>query len=165
MKRRMESRRSKRRGREGDPKTFEAFVQIEKVEEQSKDQTKQQMLETFKMADRTIVNDSDLQSFYSRIEALLLELGDLVLQRLDALGSCQELVKADDLGDDLVAHGDHASRILAARAARSSAMASSVHLGLAVYAHHWSRGAWVSSVHLRSPLITSALTPKLLFPP
>jgi dCMP deaminase len=66
--------RMKARGRENDPNTYEAFVKLEKAVMQNADTTKHQLIETFKMADKTIVNDSDIMGFYERIDVLLGEL-------------------------------------------------------------------------------------------
>jgi dCMP deaminase len=63
--------RMKRRNREGDPKTLEAFERIEAAEMKNPDPTQQQWFKTFKMSDRQISNDSDLQEFYENIDALL----------------------------------------------------------------------------------------------
>src|SRR5208337_4820839 len=56
--------RMKARGREGDPKTLEAFMRIEAAEAKSTDATQQQLIATAELADRKIGNDSDLQEFY-----------------------------------------------------------------------------------------------------
>lgn len=66
--------RMKARTREGDPRTFDAFMKIENVEARNLGMTKQQLLKTFEMADKKISNDSDLLGFYERIDVLLGEL-------------------------------------------------------------------------------------------
>ena len=55
--------RLKKRGREEDPKTFEAFQEIEKLEMENAEKTKQNLKKTFGMTDKKIVNDSDMQRF------------------------------------------------------------------------------------------------------
>lgn len=55
--------RLKKRGREEDPKTFEAFQGIEKLEMENAEKTKQNLKKTFDLADKKIVNDSDMQRF------------------------------------------------------------------------------------------------------
>ena len=64
----------KMRGREGDPKTLEAFLRIEAAEAKSPDAAQQQLVDTVKMADKRIGNDSGLQDFYETIDVLLGEL-------------------------------------------------------------------------------------------
>lgn len=66
--------RMKARGRENDPKTFGAFKKLENAEAKNHDATKHQLLKTFKMAEKKIINDSDLMGFYGRIDVLLGEL-------------------------------------------------------------------------------------------
>ena len=66
--------RMKARGRENDPNTFEAFLKVEKSEMKSPDMTKHQQQKTDKMADKKVLNDSDLMGFYEKIDNLLGEL-------------------------------------------------------------------------------------------
>lgn len=66
--------RMKQRGREGDPKTLEAFMRIEAAEAKSTDATQQQLIATAGLADRKVSNDSDLQEFYEKIDVLLGEM-------------------------------------------------------------------------------------------
>lgn len=66
--------RMKKRGREGDPKTLEAFERIEAAEMKNPDLTQQQWADTFHMRDKLISNDSDLEEFYEKIDVLLGEL-------------------------------------------------------------------------------------------
>jgi len=59
--------RLKNRGREEDPKTFEAFQEIEKLEMENAEKTKQNLKKTFEMASSTIVNDGDLGRFHETL--------------------------------------------------------------------------------------------------
>jgi dCMP deaminase len=63
--------RMKSRDREEDPKTLEAFQKIEKIEAGQGDKTKQDLLGTIQLADKTIENNSDLNELYSRIDKAL----------------------------------------------------------------------------------------------
>jgi dCMP deaminase len=63
--------RMKKRGREGDPKTLEAFLKIEAAEAKNPDATQQQVLATVRMADKKVPNDGGLQEFYEGIDAIL----------------------------------------------------------------------------------------------
>lgn len=67
--------RMRKRGREGDPHTLDAFLRIEAAEASSPDPAQQQLIATARLADRTISNDTDLQEFYAKVDALLAELG------------------------------------------------------------------------------------------
>ena len=66
--------RMKIREREDDPKTFDAFTRIEELEAQNTDKRKQNILETAKLANKTIVNDSDLPHLYDSVDKALSEL-------------------------------------------------------------------------------------------
>jgi dCMP deaminase len=68
--------RVKARKREEDPQTFEAFQEIEKLEMENEDKTKQNLKGTFKLADGTIVNDGSLRELSDRIDIGLSELSD-----------------------------------------------------------------------------------------
>lgn len=63
--------RMKARNREDDPKTFDAFIRIEQLEAKNAEKSKQNIQETAKMADRTVVNDADLLSLYDKIDEVL----------------------------------------------------------------------------------------------
>ncbi len=63
--------RMKARGRENDPNTYDAFLKLEKTVTKNTDKTKHQLMETAKLADKTIINDSDLMGFYEKIDNLL----------------------------------------------------------------------------------------------
>lgn len=66
--------RMKTREREGDPKTFEAFLKIEEAEARSADKSKQQLLEVFEMARKKIVNDSDFKHLFDEVDRVLSEI-------------------------------------------------------------------------------------------
>jgi dephospho-CoA kinase len=50
------------RGRVGDPKTFEEFMKLEKIEEENADKSKQNLKETSKLADKILVNNGNMHS-------------------------------------------------------------------------------------------------------
>ncbi|MEM3361910.1 MAG: AAA family ATPase [Candidatus Anstonellaceae archaeon] len=62
--------RMKKRNREGDPKTFEEFVRIERLEENTST-TSQQLLEVLKVGDFYIQNNGSLDELYLKIDKLL----------------------------------------------------------------------------------------------
>ncbi len=66
--------RVKKRNRENDPKTFEAFTQMEKRELKSGDPAAQQLLETEKLADKEIVNSGGLEELHKKIKKILQDL-------------------------------------------------------------------------------------------
>lgn len=63
--------RIKARGREEDPHTFEEFLKLERMEEESKESYKQQLKKTANMADFVILNDSTLERLQERIDEVL----------------------------------------------------------------------------------------------
>lgn len=63
--------RMKAREREEDPKTLDAFVEIEQMEMVNAEKTKQNLKATFALADRRIVNDCGLQELYERVDSAL----------------------------------------------------------------------------------------------
>jgi len=63
--------RLKRRGREEDPKTLEAFIEIEKLEMENAERTKQNLKQTFAMADKKIENNNDIARFYEQLDLAL----------------------------------------------------------------------------------------------
>src|SRR3990167_4300701 len=67
--------RVKARGRENDPRTFDEFVKIEKIEDKSADPNKQQMNQTIALADFEAANDSTLEALYEKVRGLLRDLG------------------------------------------------------------------------------------------
>ncbi len=62
---------SPRRRGEGDPFTFEEFKKSEAREIESSDKSSQQIAECMETADFTVFNDSSLESFFRKIDALL----------------------------------------------------------------------------------------------
>lgn len=67
--------RVKARGRENDPVTFDEFVRIEKIEDESKDPTKQQLNKTIELADYEAENDTTLDNLHEKVRDLLRDLG------------------------------------------------------------------------------------------
>jgi len=65
--------RIKRRDREEDPKTFEAFLEIEKLEMENAEKTKQNLKATFALADKKIENIGNLSLLYEQADAALSE--------------------------------------------------------------------------------------------
>lgn len=63
--------RMKARGREGDPRTYEAFLRLESIEAANKDQSMQQLQKVISMAEHRIENNSDLKTFYDAADHLL----------------------------------------------------------------------------------------------
>lgn len=63
--------RLKRRGREEDPKTLEAFREIERLEVENAERTKQNLKQTFEMADRKIENNGGISRFYEQLDLAL----------------------------------------------------------------------------------------------
>lgn len=66
--------RMKNRRRESDPKSFEEFEKLEKIEAKSKEKHKQNLEETKKMADKTIENQGSLSNLYDKTDIVLGEL-------------------------------------------------------------------------------------------
>jgi dCMP deaminase len=63
--------RIKSRGREEDPRTYEAFIRIEKLEMDNIEKTKQNLKGTFALADKSIINDGDVNELYDKIDQAL----------------------------------------------------------------------------------------------
>ena len=63
--------RMRKRDREGDPNTLEAFKIIEGKELRGEEATGQQLLEVFKLADKKLVNDGDFQHLYDKVDKVL----------------------------------------------------------------------------------------------
>jgi len=59
------------RARESDPQTFEAFKVIEEMELKNAEKSKQNLLETFDMADRKVINDSSVEALHEKVDLLL----------------------------------------------------------------------------------------------
>ncbi|MEM2963281.1 MAG: deaminase [Candidatus Anstonellales archaeon] len=63
--------RMRKRGREGDPNTFDAFLKIEEEEAKNEEKTKQNTHATYQMADKKIENELDFKNLYMLIDGLL----------------------------------------------------------------------------------------------
>ncbi|MBI5227337.1 AAA family ATPase [Candidatus Micrarchaeota archaeon] len=63
--------RIKARNREEDPRTYEAFLEIEKLEMENADKTKQNLKGTFALAQATISNEGNLNELYDKVNAEL----------------------------------------------------------------------------------------------
>jgi dCMP deaminase len=68
--------RIRARDREEDPRTFVAFLEIEKLEMENADRTKQNLRGTFALADRKIVNDGDLNELHDLVDQGLAAVSD-----------------------------------------------------------------------------------------
>jgi dCMP deaminase len=68
--------RVRARDREEDPQTFEAFLEIEKLEMENAEKTKQNLKGTFALAERTIVNDGDLNELHDKVDSALAAVSD-----------------------------------------------------------------------------------------
>jgi dCMP deaminase len=68
--------RIKTRNRETDPRTYEAFLEIEKMEMENPDKTKQNLKDTIAMAHKTIVNNGSVNDLNERIDVALAEISD-----------------------------------------------------------------------------------------
>jgi dCMP deaminase len=62
-----------KRGRESDPQSLDAFIELENREAEG-DDTSQNLVKVELMADHTLVNDGTLENLYPRIDELLLKL-------------------------------------------------------------------------------------------
>jgi dCMP deaminase len=72
----------RKRARESDPKTFNEFLRVEEAERKNKDPDKQNIEETTKLAEKTIVNDGAFSKLYDAIDHILAELsGDFMVER------------------------------------------------------------------------------------
>ncbi len=69
-------KRIKERKRETDPQTYEAFLEIEKMEMDNEDKTKQNLKGTFALADRTISNEGSMNDMHDKMDAALAEVSD-----------------------------------------------------------------------------------------
>jgi len=63
--------RIKARDREEDPRTFDAFLEIEKLEMENAEKTKQNLKKTFAMADRKLENDGGLNELHEAVDQAL----------------------------------------------------------------------------------------------
>lgn len=68
--------RVRARRREEDPQTFDAFIEIEKLEMENAEKTKQNLKATFAMAQKTVVNDGSMTDLYEKIDLALAETSD-----------------------------------------------------------------------------------------
>jgi len=68
--------RVRERRREEDPQTFDAFMEIEKLEMENAEKTKQNLKATFAMAQKTVVNEGSLIDLYEKIDLALAEASD-----------------------------------------------------------------------------------------
>jgi len=67
-------KRSKTREREEDAQTFDAFVEIEKLEMENEDKNKQNLKGTFEMAQKKITNNGSLEELHDSTDTLLSEI-------------------------------------------------------------------------------------------
>lgn len=67
----MRFERMKARKREGDPATLDAFKKLEEKELRNKEASGQQLLDTFAMAQKTIVNDGDTDHLFDSVNSVL----------------------------------------------------------------------------------------------
>ncbi len=65
--------RMKSRGRENDPRTFEAFKKLEELEAKNKESHKQNLFETKKFANKSIENNGSFIELYDKIDLMLSE--------------------------------------------------------------------------------------------
>jgi dCMP deaminase len=68
--------RVRARRREEDPQTFDAFIEIEKLEMENAEKTKQNLKATFAMVQKKVVNDGSLTDLYEKIDLTLAETSD-----------------------------------------------------------------------------------------
>lgn len=68
--------RIRARDREEDPRTFDAFLEIEKLEMENADKTKQNLRQTFAMADKTVSNDGDINELHDKVDSSLAAVSD-----------------------------------------------------------------------------------------
>jgi len=63
--------RMKSRARESDPKTLDAFKEIEELEMKNEDKNKQNLLGAFELADRKLINNDTPENLYDKLDQLL----------------------------------------------------------------------------------------------
>lgn len=68
--------RIKSRGRESDPQTYGAFLEIEKLELENEDPSMQNLKNTFSMAEKKIKNDGDMALFHENVHRALSEVNE-----------------------------------------------------------------------------------------
>ncbi|HLD76395.1 MAG TPA: deaminase [Candidatus Norongarragalinales archaeon] len=78
----MRFERMKRRGRESDPKTYDAFLRIEEKERKSASSLHQNLDACKSVSEKTLLNAADFSSLYDRVDHVLGELSkDFVVDR------------------------------------------------------------------------------------
>lgn len=65
--------RLKQRGRENDPRDWEAFVKLEEKESKSKNKTDQQLDQTIALADLQVDNNGPLKELFEKVKQILVE--------------------------------------------------------------------------------------------
>ena len=73
--------RIKARDREEDPKTYQAFVEIEKLEMENEERTKQNLKGTFALADKKIMNDGDVSELHEKVNKALGEVNESFVEK------------------------------------------------------------------------------------
>ncbi|MFN7991535.1 MAG: deaminase [Candidatus Micrarchaeia archaeon] len=68
--------RIKSRRREEDPNTYEAFLEIERLEMDNAEKTKQNLLGTFALSDKVIENDSGFTELHDKVDTALGEVSE-----------------------------------------------------------------------------------------
>ena len=68
--------RIRSRDREEDPRTFDAFLDIEKLEMENAEKTKQNLKATFAMADKAITNEGELNELHDEVDKALAAVSD-----------------------------------------------------------------------------------------
>ncbi len=66
--------RIKSRAREEDPQTLDSFIRFEKLEMENEDKTKQNLVGTFALANKTLQNEGSLDLLYDNVDKLLSEI-------------------------------------------------------------------------------------------
>ncbi len=68
--------RIKARDREEDPKTYQAFAEIEKLEMENEEKTKQNLKGTFALADKKVTNDGSVPELHEMVDTALGEVNE-----------------------------------------------------------------------------------------
>jgi len=68
--------RTRARRREEDPQTYNAFLEIEKLELENADKAKQNLKGTFALAQKKVVNEGDLNELHDKVDQALAEVSD-----------------------------------------------------------------------------------------
>ena len=77
----MRFERMKNREREGDPKTIDAFLTIDRLEMEGRDDRSQRLADVISLACKKIVNDAGFEVLYERVDRLLEELSAAFKQK------------------------------------------------------------------------------------